>query len=136
MSETPIKRVAGVMAAERIAAGLVADNQMEEGVQHFPPPEDSDALLTSIPADEVVSVICNQIRTLCRERSIEVESLAGVGVGFPGVIKDGVIEESPNLQQMKGCNLRAAIQSGLGTDSMSIVISNDADALAAGIASI
>ena len=43
MSETPNKIVVGVLAAERIVAGLVIDGQMDAGVQHFPPPEDSDA---------------------------------------------------------------------------------------------
>ena len=28
--------------------------------------------------------------------------VVAVGVGFPGIIHDGVIEESPNLPQMKG----------------------------------
>ncbi len=136
MSETPNKIVAGVLAAERIVAGLVADGHMDDGVQHFPPPEDSDAALTSMPADAVVSVICEQIRTLCHARKIEVASLAAIGVGFPGIIKDGVVGESPNLPQMKGCCLSAAIRSGLEIHAAPVVISNDADALAAGIASI
>jgi predicted NBD/HSP70 family sugar kinase len=135
MSGAASKIVAGVLAAERIVAGLVADGEMGAGVQHFPPPEDSDAALTSMPADAVVSVICDQIRTLCRERGMEVGSLAGIGIGFPGLIKDGIVEESPNLLQMKGCFLTGAIRSTLGTDSIPVIISNDADALAAGIAS-
>lgn len=136
MSETPNRILAGVLAAERIVAGLVACGRVEDGVQHFPPPEDSDPALTGMPADAVVSVICEQIRTLCRTRGIEVAALAGIGVGFPGIIQDGAVEESPNLQQMKGCHLSAAIRSGLGIQSAPVVISNDADALAAGIASI
>jgi glucokinase len=88
-----------------------------------------------MPADAVVAVICEQIRTLCRERGVEVSSLAGIGVGFPGIIKNGVVEESPNLLQMKGCCLSETIRSGLGTGSIPVIISNDADALAAGIAS-
>src|SRR6516162_5882592 len=134
MSEALSKRVAGVVAAERVVAGLVSNGQMEGGIQRFPPPEDSDAALTSMPADSVVSVICEQVRTLCRESGIAVESLAGIGVGFPGIIKEVVVEESPNLLQMKGCGLSAAVRSGLGLDAMPITISNDADALAAGIA--
>ena len=135
MSGVPDKMVAGVLAAERIVAGLVANGEMEAGVQHFPPPEDSDAALTSMPADAVVAVICEQIRSLCRQRGIEVAALKGIGVGFPGIIKDGVVEESPNLQQMKGCCLSGAIRATLGTNSIPVIVSNDADALAAGIAS-
>jgi predicted NBD/HSP70 family sugar kinase len=134
MSDTPNKRVAGVFAAERIVSGLVADGQIEAGIQRFPPPDESDALLTSMPADAVVSVICGQIRTLCAEKGVPVESLAGIGVAFPGIIKDGVVEESPNLQQIKGCGLGGAIRNGLGLASVPVTIANDADALAAGIA--
>jgi glucokinase len=135
MSEAPNQIVAGVLAAERIVAGLVADGQIGD-VRHFPPPEDSDAALTSMPADAVVTVICDQIRNLCEERGITVNQLGGIGVGFPGIIKDGVVEESPNLLQMKGCALQCAIGSGLGVENVPVIISNDADALAAGIASI
>lgn len=134
MSEAPDKMVAGVLAAERIVAGLVEDGQMKAGVKHYPPPEEPDAAITSMPADAVVSVICEQIRTMCLERGMEVASLKGIGVGFPGVIKDGVVEESPNLLQMKGCRLGESIRTTLGAESMPVIISNDADALAAGIA--
>ncbi len=136
MSGTPQKIVVGVLVSERIVAGLVADGRMDDGIQHYPAPEDSDAALTSMPADDVVSVICAQIRTLCHARGIEVASLSGIGVGFPGIIKDGVVEESPNLQQMKGRVLAASFRGNLEIHSGPVVISNDADALAAGIAAI
>ena len=59
-----------------------------------------------------------------------------MGAGFPGVIRGGVIEESPNLGQLKGLHvaddLRAALKAG-GID-VPVVAINDADALAAGIA--
>lgn len=134
MSADSNRTVAGVMAAERIVAGLVADGQVIAGVKTFPPPEDSDAALTSTPADALVSVICDQIRALCEERGMEVSSLAGIGVGFPGIIRDGVVEESPNLLQMKGCCVSGAIRSTLAV-TIPVVVSNDADALAASIAS-
>ncbi len=135
MSGDPNRIVAGVFAAERIVAGLAANGEMQTGIQHFPPPEESDVALTSMPADEIIAVICEQIRTLCREIGIEVASLSGIGVGFPGIIKEGVIEDSPNFQQMKGCRLKDVIRGGLEAFPAPVIISNDADALAAGIAS-
>jgi glucokinase len=135
MIEAEGKIVAGVLAAERIVGGLVENGQIDASIQHFPPPEDSDAALTSMPADAVVSVICDQIRAMCLARGIEVGALAGIGIGFPGIIKDGVIEESPNLQQLKGCRITDSIRGNLATGSVSITLCNDADALAAGIAS-
>jgi glucokinase len=134
MGEAAGKIVAGVLAAERIVAGLVENGQIDAGIQHFPPPEDSDAALTSMPADAVVAVICDQIRALCQARGIEVGALSGIGVGFPGIIKEGVLEESPNLPQLKGCRLSDSIRGNLGTESVPITLCNDADALAAGIA--
>ena len=37
-----------------------------------------------------------------------------VGVGFPGIIRDGVIEDSPNLQQMKGSALARSLSEVAG----------------------
>jgi predicted NBD/HSP70 family sugar kinase len=61
-----------------------------------------------------------------------------VGVGFPGLIREGVVEESPNLQQMKGFRLQEAVESALGAASSGVVVRiyNDADATAAGIAAV
>jgi predicted NBD/HSP70 family sugar kinase len=51
---------------------------------------------------------------------------------MPGIIRGGVIEESPNLEQMKGLNLGALLSAAF--PAAAILILNDADALAAGIA--
>jgi predicted NBD/HSP70 family sugar kinase len=53
-----------------------------------------------------------------------------VGIGFAGIIRDGRIEESPNLQQTKGFYLQGA----LGNTFKAVLVLNDADAMAAGIA--
>ena len=36
-----------------------------------------------------------------------------IGIGFPGIIRNGVVEDSPNLHQIKGCGLQAALSSAL-----------------------
>ena len=53
-----------------------------------------------------------------------------VGIGFAGVIRDGRIEESPNLQQVKGFHLQEYLSASYGR----VLVLNDADAMAAGIA--
>src|SRR6266702_1821241 len=58
--------------------------------------------------------------------------VAALGVGVPGVIQQGVVAESPNLQQMKGLNLQAALSEAF--PSAAVRVLNDADALSAGIA--
>ena len=59
-----------------------------------------------------------------------------IGVGFPGITREGVIEESPNLQQVKGLNLQAILSevSGSSGRAVPVRIFNDADVMAAGIA--
>jgi len=59
-----------------------------------------------------------------------------LGVGFPGIIRNGVIEESPNLQQIKGFRLQAALEQILHDSGAQVRVRvyNDADATAAGIA--
>jgi predicted NBD/HSP70 family sugar kinase len=59
-----------------------------------------------------------------------------LGVGFPGIIREGVIEESPNLQQIKGFRLQSALEQILADRGMRVPVRiyNDADATAAGIA--
>jgi len=64
------------------------------------------------------------------------EKLDAVGIGFPGIIRNGVAEESPNLQQMKGFHLQNAVEGALAKAGTKIPVGlfNDADATAAGIA--
>ena len=66
------------------------------------------------------------------EEAADGQEISVIGIGTPGIIREGVIEESPNLQQLKGLNLRAALASAFPTSS--VLILNDADAVAAGIA--
>src|SRR5207302_950379 len=62
--------------------------------------------------------------------------IAGVGVGVPGLVRNGVIEEAPNLPQLKGARLVDMLTAGLkqrGID-VPVTIINDADGFAAGLA--
>jgi predicted NBD/HSP70 family sugar kinase len=62
--------------------------------------------------------------------------VTAIGLGFPGVIINGVVEESPNLQQIKGHDLANALSYLLSKDGVHtpVHVMNDADAFAAGIA--
>lgn len=120
----------GVLAAEHLAVGLVNDNQLV-GSLHIYPERAADDFLCDSPATEIVRLLVEQIKIVVAAQEIE-----AVGIGFPGIIQDGVIADSPNLEQMKGQHLaqdlcEALAQSGL---SVPVHVLNDADALAAGIA--
>ena len=81
------------------------------------------------------AALSREVADLMRREIEEAGAGAGIGVigvGTPGIIRNGVIEESPNLQQLKGLKLGALLASAF--PSSAILVSNDADALAAGIA--
>jgi predicted NBD/HSP70 family sugar kinase len=123
-------RHAGVLVAEHIAAGLVTKDQIAGAVKVFPEIGASRDALLSMPANIMATKISDLIL------SLGTVSLTAAGVGFPGIIREGVVEESPNLQQIKGFNLREAIESALAASGtrVPVRIYNDADATAAGIA--
>jgi predicted NBD/HSP70 family sugar kinase len=83
----------GVMTAERIAAGLVDGDKLTGLVRYFPEdPEITDAL-QGMPAESIAQCIRDQIETVARREQID-----AIGIGLPGVIQRGIIEDSPNLQ--------------------------------------
>src|SRR5499433_2522033 len=124
-------KLAGIHVAQHISAGLVEDNRVVGGVRAFPEKgNDRDALL-SMPADDIAQTIAGLVKAVAKG-----EKLDAVGIGFPGFIRSGVAEESPNLQQMKGFHLQNAVEAALAKDGPKIPVGvfNDADATAAGIA--
>lgn len=121
----------GVLAVEHIAAALVENNQLTGALQFFPDRQQHTDTLAEMPAEEIVARIAEQIIGLRQAQEI-----AAIGVGFPGIIRDGVVEDSPNLQQAKGQDLGVALAFLLNQQGVSVPIKilNDADAMAAGIA--
>jgi glucokinase len=122
---------AGVLVVEHIAAGLVENNQVAGTVKVFPEVGDSREALLSMPADHIAAKIAELVLSLSASGPF-----SAVGVGFPGIIREGVVEESPNLQQVKGFPLRDAVESALVASGarVQVRVCNDADATAAGIA--
>ncbi|HEY1423411.1 MAG TPA: ROK family protein [Candidatus Acidoferrum sp.] len=122
---------AGVLVVEHVAAGLVENHQVSGAVKVFPEAGESRDALLSMPADDITAKIAELVISQAKG-----SSLSAVGVGFPGIIREGVVEESPNLQQIKGFHLREALESALASsgERIPVRIYNDADATAAGIA--
>ena len=126
-----MSRSAGVLVVEHIAAGLVEKHRVIGSVKVFPEVGDSRDALLSMPAEHIAGKISDLALAVAKG-----DSLSAVGVGFPGIIRNGIVEESPNLQQIKGFNLREAVESALAANGSPapVRIYNDADATAAGIA--
>src|SRR5258708_4978671 len=121
----------GVLAAEHIAVGLIEDNKIVGPIRTLPENLHDSNYLLELPAAEIVEALHREIELVRGENKV-----TAVGIGFPGIVRDGVIQESPNLQQIKGQDLGTALsfllsESGLMT---SVHVMNDADAFATGIA--
>jgi len=117
----------GVLVMEHIAVGLVENNKLAGPVILYPEKGTSLDALQSMPMENIGDCIQQQINDAAQGQKIR-----AIGLGFPGIIRSGIIEDSPNLHQVKGFNLQGALSSrGL---SAPIRVFNDADAMAAGIA--
>src|ERR1700692_1753415 len=118
-------KTVGVSLSERIITGLVVDHKLTGGLHRFPENEEHDDALVEVPADGLVRAICEQILTAAEGA----KDIAAVGVARPGVIKNGVVEEAPNLPQLKGARVREMLQAELKGREIdaSVTVLNDAD---------
>ena len=66
--------------------------------------EDDEDALVELHTDALVETICEQVVPAANGE----KDLAAVGVAVPGLIKNGVVEEAPNLPQLKGARLRGS----------------------------
>jgi glucokinase len=124
-------RSIGVVVTEHAALGLVENDSLTGSLNRYPAPGENADTLYGIPAFELAGLLANEIKALA-----EGEPLAAIGLAFPGIVRSGVIEDSPNLHQLKGLNVVDAMRAALDQRGIaaSITVSNDADAMAAGIA--
>jgi predicted NBD/HSP70 family sugar kinase len=86
-----------------------------------------------LPGGELLEILANQITELAAHGEKPVEA---IGVAVPGVVRHGVVEDAPNLTQIKGMHMAEELARVLlGRDVKAPVhIANDADAIAAGVA--
>jgi len=126
-----MRRTIGVLVMEHIAAGLVDGENLRGALSIYPQKADVLDALQSLPADSIAAAIRQQIEQLAQADKID-----AIGIGFPGIIRNGVVEESPNLQQIKGYPLQVELSAHLGGNAANVPVRifNDADAMAAGIA--
>ena len=126
-----MSRTVGVLVMEHIAAGLVDGNKVVGALKLFPETAQSLDPLQSMPSTDIAECIRGLV-----EKAAGGEKFEAVGIGFPGIIRSGVVEESPNLQQVKGFALQAVLSAALKGKAAGapVLVFNDADAMAAGIA--
>jgi glucokinase len=118
-----MQRTIGVLATRHIWVGAVEDHDIKESII-YPSPGDKAWDMRSMPADDIAGTIRGVIARLTGDRPVD-----AVGLGFPGIIRNGIVQECPNYPQMKGFTLAAALGAAAPVSVM-----NDTDAIAAGIA--
>jgi glucokinase len=126
-----MRKTVGVLVMEHIAVGLVEAHKVLGALNVYPEKPQSLDPLQSMPAEGIVDCIRQQIEKVAGGEKIE-----AIGIGFPGIIRNGVIEDSPNFQQAKGFALQSALSSALSGKlaGTPVRVFNDADVMAAGIA--
>lgn len=122
----------GVILSERVITGLVVDHQIEGPLRTFPDSEENESALVELPTEGLVKTICEQIM-LARGKH---DDITAVGVAVPGVIRNGVVEDSPNLPQLKGARISELLTAELRSHGLDAPVNvlNDADGVAAGLA--
>jgi len=120
----------GITTAEHIATGLVEGHQLIGPLRIFQEPPEAEPLF-STPLAGIAECIAREVKTVAAGSKIDI-----IGIGFPGIIRNGFIEESPNLRQLKGANVREALSSALEELGIRVPVQvyNDADVMAAGLA--
>lgn len=126
-----MSRTVGVVITDHAAVSVVEDNQLAGSIGRFPEAGDPFQVLRTMPAEELSANIQRRI-----EQAVAGKAVNAVGIGVPGIVRGGVVEESPNIQQIKGFNFQQSLRDGLrsrGIDAP-VAVSNDADVMAAGLA--
>jgi len=120
----------GAVVGGSIWVGAVEDGRLGN-VLMYPAPGQAPVNLKSMRGDEILA----EIRRMVGELREGVE-IAAVGAALPGIVRNGVIEDSPNLGQLKGLPIAEQLSALLQADGIGAPVTavNDADALAAGIA--
>jgi predicted NBD/HSP70 family sugar kinase len=122
----------GVILTTSIAAGLLHGHEIVGSLRRYPEDAEETGGLIDLPTDSLCSTICEQVQALLPAAG----KLEAIGIALPGIIRNGIVEDSPNLAQLKGARIYDLVSASLKGRGIlaNLSILNDADAVAAGIA--
>ncbi len=126
-----MSRTIGIVMSSRIVAGFMEDHKLVGELSRFPEnPEDHEALLEH-PFESLCDLVTDQVVALHPKGQID-----AIGVALPGIIRGGIVEDSPNLAQLKGGNIAESLAGKFQSKGVVAPLKtmNDADAVAAGLA--
>ncbi|MBV8709876.1 MAG: ROK family protein [Acidobacteriaceae bacterium] len=121
----------GISVTERLAAAVIVDYTVTGNLVVEPDDGGGTNSLIGVPADTIVQ----RIAALLERLEIK-QAPTHVGLALPGIIRNGVVEDSPNLVQFKGLNMQASLAEALSSrfGKLAVSVTNDANAMAAGMA--
>jgi predicted NBD/HSP70 family sugar kinase len=121
----------GVVITNRIVAGRLEGLQLTGKLLRHPENSDDRDALGSVPGSELVALLADKITALAAKGPVD-----AIGVSIPGIVRHGVVEDSPNLPQLKGMRIADDLTAVLAARGVVAPVhaGNDADAIAAGVA--
>jgi glucokinase len=119
-----------VTTADGIVTGLVEGQELVGKLLAYERDADTEPLLSMPPAG-IAERFAEEIRAVAGGQTVD-----AIGIGMPGIVNCGFIEESPNLRQLKGAHMQNLVAEALrnGGITAPVYVYNDADVLAAGLA--
>jgi predicted NBD/HSP70 family sugar kinase len=121
----------GISITDRIAAASIVDDAVEGTLVAEEASDHHTDALRGMPAEAIAEKIAIHVKRL------ELKSApTHVGVAVAGIVKNGFVEDSPNLVQFKGVHIQQLITDALTSQfgRLPVLVMNDADAMAAGMA--
>ncbi|AFL86654.1 transcriptional regulator/sugar kinase [Terriglobus roseus DSM 18391] len=127
-------RTIGLTLSKRIIAGLVGPDGLIGSLHSYPEDQYYEDALVEMPREHLIAAMCEQIVAVAKDNNGA--ELSGIGVALPGVVRHGVVDDAPNLPQMKGARIVAELTTMLKEQGIEAPVTavNDADAAAAGLA--
>ncbi|MBZ5605166.1 MAG: ROK family protein [Acidobacteriia bacterium] len=124
-------RSIGVVISEHISFGVVDENHVAGTTSRYPAEGSGADQIRGMPTEDLVRVQADEIKALA-----EGEPVDAIGLAYPGIVHGGVIQDSPNLHQLKGFSVVDAMREALAVRGIHARIAafNDADVVASGIA--
>jgi glucokinase len=123
----------GIVISKHIVAGRLEDQHLVGKLIRSSDGSTEPDTLGAVPAGELLQTLAEHIATLAQAGEAPLDA---IGVAVPGIIRQGVVEDSPNLSQIKGMRLAEALGKVLEGRGIAapVHVCNDADAIAAGVA--
>ena len=123
----------GVVMTEHIVAGRLEEHGWWASRCGSPRTRMNWTRWQRFPSGELVEVVACADAELAAKGEGPVDA---IGVAVPGVVRHGMVEDRPNLPQLKGMRLADELSQVLAERGITapVHIANDADAIAAGVA--